>query len=143
MWLASCVTSDVTPYQAAPVAWQLAHVTDATAWWPGVASDGVEPILKAPTAIVLPWQVLQSPVPSAMWLAAPKVPTVPGGTTSVATPYQAIPELWQAPHLSVLTAVCPVADSSGVVPVSEKPVPVIWSLEAWHEVPQSADPTGM
>src|ERR1700752_3295794 len=47
MWLARCVASDVVPpYQAAPVPWQLAHVTELTAWWPAAPSDGVEPILK-------------------------------------------------------------------------------------------------
>src|SRR5579864_2492980 len=142
IWLPSCVTSVGTPYQAAPVPWQLAHVAELTAWWPAVPSDGVEPILKAPTAMVLPWQVTQSPVPSAMWLAAPEVPTVPGGTTSVGTPYQAMAELWQLAHVRALTAVCPVDDSRGVL-VSLKPVPVIASTAAWHAVPQSAVLTGM
>src|SRR5258708_15960379 len=48
--VASCVTSDGTPNQAAPVPWQLAHVTEATTACPAAASDGVVPILKPPTA---------------------------------------------------------------------------------------------
>src|SRR5882757_3643182 len=64
--VASCVTSDGTPNQAAPVAWQLAHVTEVTAACPAAASDGVVPILKPPTTMLVAWQALQPPVPSAM-----------------------------------------------------------------------------
>ena len=89
---------------------------------------------------MLPWQVLQSPLPIAMWLAAPEVPTVPGGTTIVA-PYQAIPEAWQVWHVSALTAVWPADESTGL-PVSLNPVPLSVSVEAW-QAPQSALLTGM
>src|SRR3974390_1553900 len=92
--------------------------------------------------LVLVWQVLQSSaLGSGRWLAAPGVPTVPGGTLIV-TPYHAIPALWQPLQVSADTAVCPVADSAGVVAIL-KPVPVIASLSAWQVVPQSADPIGM
>jgi len=57
-----------------------------------------------------------------MWLAAPAVPTVPGGTTTD-TPYHAMPAPWQLWQLSALTAVWPVEDSNGVL-VSLKPVPL-------------------
>src|SRR5690349_7004031 len=87
------------------------------------------------------WHVLHPPVPNAIWLPAPEVPTVPGGTTIV-TPYQAIPAAWQVWQVSALTAVWPAADSAGVVPTLN-PVPVIASTAAWHVVPQSAEPTGM
>src|SRR5229473_1870423 len=106
MWVDSCVASAGTPYQAAPV----------------------------------PWQLLQPPLPSAMWLAAPAVPTVPGGTTTD-TPYHAMPALWQLWQLSALTAVWPVEDSNGVL-VSLKPVPLSVSLTAWQPA-QSALLTGM
>src|SRR2546427_7334136 len=72
--------------------------------------------------MVVAWQLLQPPLPSAMWLAAPEVPTVPGGTTTD-TPYHAMPAPWQLWQLSALTAVWPVEDSSGVL-VSLKPVPL-------------------
>src|SRR5271165_4196328 len=75
-----------------------------------------------------------------MWLAAPEVPTVPGGTTSV-TPYHAMPELWHVLHVRALTAVCPVDDSKGVV-VSLNPVPLSVSVEAWQAT-QSDVLTGM
>src|SRR5712671_5038302 len=91
--------------------------------------------------MVVAWQLLQPPLPSAMWLAAPAVPTVPGGTTTD-TPYHAMPALWQLWQLSALTAVWPVEDSNGVL-VSLNPVPVIASLLAWHVVPQSAEATGI
>ncbi len=90
----SCVTSDVTPYQAEPVPWQLVQLTDDTAACPAAASDGAVLILKPPTAMLVAWQALQPPVPSAIWLADPDVPTVPGGTT-VVTPNHAIPDAWQ------------------------------------------------
>ena len=120
MCVASCVTSDGTPYHAEPVPWQLAHATDDTAVCPAAASAGVVVILNPPTAMLVAWQVAQSPVPSAMWLADPDVPTVPGGTTIVA-PYHAIPELWQVAHVSALTAVCPAADSTGEVVILKPP----------------------
>src|SRR6266481_3294844 len=81
--------------------------------------------------MVVAWQLLQPPLPSAMWLAAPAVPTVPGGTTTD-TPYHAMPAPWQLWQLSALTAVWPVEDSSGVL-VSLKPVP--WPVPANGPLP--------
>src|SRR5689334_9972269 len=79
MWLAANVMA-VTPYHMVFVlAWQLAQLRAETAAWPAAANAGVEVILNAPTENVDPWQVLQSPVPIAIWFAAPVVPTAPGG----------------------------------------------------------------
>src|SRR6266403_2152400 len=105
-----------------------------------ISSCGAVPILKPPTAMVVAWQLLQPPLPSAMWLAAPEVPTVPGGTTTD-TPYHAMAALWQLWQLSALTAVWPVEDSNAVL-VSLKPVPLSVSLTAWQPE-QSALLTGM
>src|SRR6267154_1637043 len=118
MCVDSCVTSDGTPYQAAPVLWQLAQLTEDTAACPAAASDGVVVIANPPTVKVDAWQVLQSPVPSAMWLAAPLVPTVPGAALAV-VPSQATspgvePERWQVAHARLDTAACPAAVSAGV-----------------------------
>src|SRR5260221_8518614 len=94
IWLDAGATV-VTPYHIAlAAAWQLSQVWLETAAWPAAASDGAVAILKPPVTKFDVWQVLQPPVPSAMWLAAPVVPTVPGGTTIV-TPNHAMPELWQ------------------------------------------------
>src|SRR6266478_1030583 len=88
--------------------------------------------------MVVAWQLLP-PLPSAMWLAAPAVPTVPGGTTTD-TPYHAMPAPWQLWQLSALTAVWPVEDSSGVL-VSLKP-PCEVELALWQPT-QSVDPYGI
>src|SRR6267154_4992621 len=58
----SCVTSDGTPYQAAPVPWQLAQLTEDTAACPAAASDGVVVIANPPTVKFEVWQLLQPPV---------------------------------------------------------------------------------
>src|SRR4029077_3457320 len=138
--LVNCVASAVTPYQADPVAWQLAHDSDDTTACPAAASDGVVVILKPPTAMLVAWHAVHPPVPSAMWLADPDVATVPGGTTIV-VPYHAMPAAWQLWHDSALTAVWPVDDSDGV-PVTLKPVPLSVSVTAWQAT-QSALLTGM
>ena len=89
--------------------------------------------------MLVAWQVVQPPLPSAMWLADPAVPTVPGGTTTVA-PYHAMPAAWQVWQVSALTTVWPAADSAGAV-VSLKP-PCEVELALW-QLTQSADPYGM
>jgi hypothetical protein len=132
----------VAPYQAAlAAAWQVLQLRLATAAWPAAASVGVVVILKPPVTKFDAWQVLHPPVPSAMWLADPGVPTVPGGTTIV-TPNHAMPEPWQLAQATVEpTAVCPAADSAGVA-VRWKPVPVIESLEVW-QLEQSSEASGI
>src|SRR5260221_5202451 len=123
IWLDAGATV-VTPYHIAlAAAWQLSQVWLETAAWPAAASDGAVAILKPPVTKFDVWQVLQPPVPSAMWLAAPVVPTVPGGTTIV-TPNHAMPELWQVWQVNDHTAVWPAAASAGGLPVL-KPGPVI------------------
>src|SRR6266436_6388876 len=140
IWLDAGATV-VTPYHIAlAAAWQLSQVWLETAAWPAAASDGAVAILKPPVTKFDVWQVLQPPVPSAMWLAAPVVPTVPGGTTIV-TPNHAMPELWQVWQVNDDTAVWPAADSAGVVLIW-KPVPVIASAVAWQAL-HSAEETGM
>ena len=57
------------------------------------------------------------------------MPAVPGVVLAT-TPYQVLePDLWQPAQVSADTAVCPVADSDGVV-VTLKPLPVA-SYTAW------------
>src|ERR1700739_3805187 len=90
--------------------------------------------------MLVAWQALQSPVPSAMWLPAPTVPTVPGGTTSALTPYHAIAALWQLAPDSAFTAVWPADVSTGLAVILKPPCEV--ELELW-QAPQSADPIGM
>src|SRR6266403_914109 len=87
--------------------------------------------------MLVAWQVLQPPVPSAMWLADPAVPTAPGGTTAV-TPYHAMAEAWQVSQVSALTAVCSVADSAGVG-VSLKP-PCEVELALWQPTQVDVNP---
>src|SRR6266446_238964 len=116
------------------------HARLETAAWPATDSTGELAILKPPVMKFDAWQVLQPPVPSAMWLAAPVVPTVPGGTTIV-TPNHAMPELWQVWQVNDDTAVWPAADSAGVVLIW-KPVPVIASAVAWQAL-QCAEAIGM
>src|SRR6266566_3683240 len=62
MWVDSCAASAGTPYQAAPVPWQLAHDSALTAVWPVEDSSGVLVSLKpVPLSVSLTaWQPEQS-----------------------------------------------------------------------------------
>src|SRR5689334_7067095 len=88
----------VTPYQVAfPAPWQVEQASADTAACPAADSCGVVVILNPPVDVEVGlWQLSQPAPPIGMWLAAPDVPTVPGGPLAI------VPSHWTSPGVPAL-----------------------------------------